>query len=342
MKLPEGLGIKLTVGIPTYNRREYLADSLRSVLMQLGPYKDVVEVLVSDNHSELPAEDIVKALSAEYDYPVRYVYQPENIGMEPNFRYVIENARGEYIHVMSDDDIVMPFFYPTFMPYILSGTYGMLSTDNIAGAVGSSIVGYNPHAGMTAELIEVSAEEYIKKAMFRNGLISTVIFNKGVWDAAPAGIDYSRYYLYQTLAHELLGTLKFGKPCVVCTFPMVFLRTEVGISYSDEKYDSYILGILALYKDLDAELPGIYEYAFNKRYRGMPYYREFRSMGLQRGHYRHMLPKYLEYFKGDDGRWLKFWLKTPAVKFMVRHHNVVDRIGFHLLRLRRRFSSNKD
>lgn len=310
--------------------------------MQLGPYKDVVEVMVSDNHSDHPAEDIVKSLSEEYGIPVKYVYQETNIGMEPNFRFLIENAKGEYIHVMSDDDILMPFFYPTFMPYILTGDYGMLTTDRIEGTLGAVQVCSNPCAGMTADLRVYPVEEYIRKAMFRNGLISSVIFHKDVWRAADKDREYARYHLYQTLAHQLFGALKYHKDCVLCTFPMVFMRCEGGNSYSETQYDSYILATLSLYKDLDQVLPGVYEYAIKSRYTGMPYYKEFRQLGLQRAHYREKLPEYLEHFKGDDARWLKFWLKTPAVKFMVRHYRLVDKIGLHLLRLRRKFSSVKD
>lgn len=311
--------------------------------MQLGPYKDVVEVMVSDNHSDHPAEDIVKSLSEEYGIPVKYVYQETNIGMEQNFRFLIENARGEYIHVMSDDDILMPFFYPTFMPYILTGDYGMLSTDSIGGFLGEKGGQYNMYTRMTADFREYTCEEYVRKSMFRCGLISNVIFNKKVWEASLSHKNYARYHLYQTLAHELLGVMKYGRNCVLCTFPMVFmLRQRGGRLYDNEMFDSFILGRLSLYKDLDAMVPGIYEYAMNDRYRGMPYCQDFRMMGLQRAHYREKLPEYLEHFKGDDARWLKFWLKTPAVKFMVRHYRLVDKIGFHLLRLRRKFSSVKD
>lgn len=92
---------RLTVGLPVYNGEKYLAQSLDALLGQ--SYKDF-ELVISDNASTDGTADICQRY-AQQDSRVRYIRQPENIGLAPNHNVVVDQARGELFKWASNDDL---------------------------------------------------------------------------------------------------------------------------------------------------------------------------------------------------------------------------------------------
>jgi tetratricopeptide (TPR) repeat protein len=96
-----------TVVIPVYNRVEYLLECLASVLVQWPGVADM-EILVMDNASTTPIFEWVNSLAGGI---VRYYRNPQNIGGTANYNAGISLARGQWVHVLHDDDCVLPGFY---------------------------------------------------------------------------------------------------------------------------------------------------------------------------------------------------------------------------------------
>jgi glycosyltransferase involved in cell wall biosynthesis len=104
----DGRGIFLSICVPTYNRAEWLArcfDQLAEMVAK-SEFRNRLEVVVSDNHSTDDTPAVVtaalEALSALC--PVRAYTQPVNVGAEPNFKFLYDVARGEYVWLCADDD----------------------------------------------------------------------------------------------------------------------------------------------------------------------------------------------------------------------------------------------
>jgi glycosyltransferase involved in cell wall biosynthesis len=93
---------KVSICIPTYNRRCMFRATLWSVLRQT--YTDF-DVTISDNASE---EDIEAEVAATRDPRVRYIRQPVNLGDAANFRALQTMARGEYVLFLCSDDLLLP------------------------------------------------------------------------------------------------------------------------------------------------------------------------------------------------------------------------------------------
>jgi glycosyltransferase involved in cell wall biosynthesis len=91
---------KVSICIPTYNRKEYLQETLASILAQT--YKNYEIVIVDDGSTDGTAE-MIKTL----DYPVTYHWQ-ENAGDASARNKLIELAKGEYISFIDSDDLLMP------------------------------------------------------------------------------------------------------------------------------------------------------------------------------------------------------------------------------------------
>lgn len=92
----------LEVFILTYNRSEYLKQSIESVLA--SSFKDFTLTVV-DNCSTDDTEQVVKSYS---DPRLRYVKHPENIGGINNINSAIKMSTGDYIVLFHDDDKMTP------------------------------------------------------------------------------------------------------------------------------------------------------------------------------------------------------------------------------------------
>jgi glycosyltransferase involved in cell wall biosynthesis len=101
---------KVSVLIPNYNYARFIGEAIESVLNQT--YTDF-ELLIVDNHST----DNTDAVVAPYlkDTRVRFIKNPRNIGMVPNFNKCLELAKGEYIKFLLSDDIFHPELLSKFV-----------------------------------------------------------------------------------------------------------------------------------------------------------------------------------------------------------------------------------
>jgi glycosyltransferase involved in cell wall biosynthesis len=101
--------ISVTIGIPTYNRLGYLKEAVSSALAQTYPN---IEILISQNpHSDCDVReeiaDYCRSLAGVYPR-VRYQLRPANLGPPENHRWVFENAGGDYVMLIGDDDRLLP------------------------------------------------------------------------------------------------------------------------------------------------------------------------------------------------------------------------------------------
>lgn len=103
--------IRLSFCIPTYNRADYIGQTLTSVVDQIieGGWTDCIEICVSDNASTDATDEVIQNFQA--DHPsVRLVYSKncENLGADRNYLRVVELASGEYCWLFGSDDTLVP------------------------------------------------------------------------------------------------------------------------------------------------------------------------------------------------------------------------------------------
>jgi glycosyltransferase involved in cell wall biosynthesis len=98
-----------SVMVPTYNpRARYLEQTLRSVLQQdPGPEQMQIEV-VDDCSPAGPLVECVRHVAADR---IRVHCEPKNRGLAGTWNRCIERARGEWVHILHQDDVVLPGFY---------------------------------------------------------------------------------------------------------------------------------------------------------------------------------------------------------------------------------------
>lgn len=93
--------MKVSVLIPTYNRREYILDAIRSVIAQ--DYDDMEIIVVDDGSVDGTEEALEPFLHA-----IRYL-RTENQGPALARNVGMQAARGDYIAYLDSDDLYYPF-----------------------------------------------------------------------------------------------------------------------------------------------------------------------------------------------------------------------------------------
>ncbi|MGB7712280.1 MAG: FkbM family methyltransferase [Microcoleus sp.] len=101
-----------SVMIPTYNRVKYLEQALKSVLQQI-PNSEEMQIEVVNDCSNQSIQDEMEALVKNIGGGrVNFYRHPEqDIGQTAIFNLCIERAQGEWVHILHDDDVVLPGFY---------------------------------------------------------------------------------------------------------------------------------------------------------------------------------------------------------------------------------------
>lgn len=96
-----------TVIVPTHRRNHFLPQTLGSILAQdPGPERMQIEVMDDDPNSDTRA--LVRELGRDR---IGYTRQPRNVGLFRNANDGIRRARGEWLHILHDDDWTLPGFY---------------------------------------------------------------------------------------------------------------------------------------------------------------------------------------------------------------------------------------
>ncbi len=94
---------KISVIIPTYNRRAILKKTINAYTHQSAD-NQILEILVVDDGSTDGTRELVSEFAATSDVPVRYLHQ-ENSGLAAARNHGLREARGELV-LLTDDDII--------------------------------------------------------------------------------------------------------------------------------------------------------------------------------------------------------------------------------------------
>jgi glycosyltransferase involved in cell wall biosynthesis len=91
-----------SICIPNYNYEKYIGETIRSVLDQ--SCQDF-EIIVADNCSTDGSLEVVRQFK---DPRIKLAINPYNIGFAPNLDKATENAIGQFIILLSSDDLMAP------------------------------------------------------------------------------------------------------------------------------------------------------------------------------------------------------------------------------------------
>lgn len=167
---------KVSICIPTYNRKDYLRETIESVFAQT--YKDYEVVVVDDGSTDGTAE-MIKNIGL----PIRYYWQ-ENSGDAAARNKMIKLAQGEFITFVDSDDLLINDAIERMM--------------NVMEAEGGEVIVYGPYhridqnGHVYGRFKSRQYSGHITKHLFQNIFVYTCgsMFPKNVLETA-GGFDTS-------------------------------------------------------------------------------------------------------------------------------------------------------
>jgi GT2 family glycosyltransferase len=98
-----------SVMIPTYNPNlNYLEQSLGSVLEQAPAAQHMQIELIDDGSTNFDPQPFLHNIAGSR---VSFYRQPQHMGIGGNWNTCLERARGHWVHLLHQDDLVVPGFY---------------------------------------------------------------------------------------------------------------------------------------------------------------------------------------------------------------------------------------
>lgn len=198
----------LTIAIPTYNRANFLAEALDSIIPQL-PDDSSVEILICSNASTDATDSLVSRYMQDHNC-IRYLKNERNLGIDGNIHRVISEARGRYTHLMSDDDLLLPDSFQNII--------NLISEYPVADFFFLNVRGFKDVDGQRSYFPDVFSirenrefhdpNQFIEYIWVYSTFMSSFLFRTAAWNGIALrrnyiGTDiYLTYVLFEILAHN--------------------------------------------------------------------------------------------------------------------------------------------
>ena len=96
----------LSLCFPTYNRGWCMKEQIERLMTCPKEVLDKMEIIISDNCSTDDTQQIVQD-AMDQGFNCRYIRNETNLGMDGNFVSCFRKAKGRYVWLLGDDDIII-------------------------------------------------------------------------------------------------------------------------------------------------------------------------------------------------------------------------------------------
>jgi glycosyltransferase involved in cell wall biosynthesis len=124
--------LRITVGIPTFERLDYLKEAVVSA-QELR--HDDLEILISDDGTGREIGKWAHDIQA-VDPRVRYRKNAHRLGLAGNWNSILDHATGHYVVIIGDDDRLLPRFIEALRPHLELGITVAFSSHYLIDASG--------------------------------------------------------------------------------------------------------------------------------------------------------------------------------------------------------------
>lgn len=220
----------LTIAIPTYNRCDYLSQLVPALWAQVSAYRNLVDIVVSDNASTDDTAAVADRLQAQ-GYEFRYLRRPVNIGMDGNFIATLEVVETRYCWLLGDDDVPVPGTLPSLLGALSQIQPDLLYLNSawFPNAFEASV----PNADTSIPSEPIDVVEFTRRTNYWLTFISSVVFDLAHYRRlAPQGPTAE--FRGTTLAqlHWVFLLLKYGSKFVISNGPVIMATGNNSGGYS--------------------------------------------------------------------------------------------------------------
>lgn len=182
----------LSICIPTYNRVDFLKQSVESIICSIEFSNADVEIVISDNCSSDNTENYCKYLTQKYSF-IKYFRNDENV-VELNFYFCIQRATSKFVWVFGDDDLISNNAISEVLNYITKGHNLLILNYSIYDEKVENILKKN-YLSISQNQVINNHDELLMRLNLKLGFISCVIFQRADYLKMSLEI-YDRYRTY--------------------------------------------------------------------------------------------------------------------------------------------------
>jgi abequosyltransferase len=185
--------IKLSVCITTYNRGNFIAETLDSLMPQLN---SKIELIVVDGCSPDNTEDVMREYVAKHP-EVQYYREQENSGIDKDYDKAVGYARGDYCWLMTDDDLIRPNAIKTIFTKLNGINDLVLVNAEVATADFSKTLDHKLIKIDTDQsYIESDSDRFMSEAGHGLSFIGCVIIKRALWLARERTTYYGSLFIH--------------------------------------------------------------------------------------------------------------------------------------------------
>ena len=209
-------GLRVSVLVPTFNRANYIAECLDSLLAQTMP---ALEIIVIDDGSE----DGTAQLLQRYGDRIRYI-RKENGGKPTAVNLGLSMAQGELIWIFDDDDVALPDAIASRVQTLASAPEaGFVFSPHYYGTDGADgKIAIGPLHQFPAYNADSFLYELMKGCFFH---LATALVRKEAY-LAVGGFDVG---LLSSEDYDMQLRLARAYPMVCCPQPSFIFRQHAGL-----------------------------------------------------------------------------------------------------------------
>jgi len=245
--------LELSICIPTYNRARLLEECLDAILSQAVENASV-EILISDNKSTDNTRHLVQQYQMKYPF-IRYFCNTKNVDFDGNIIVCIEQAQGEYISFVSDDDLAVPEMYRRILEEI------RLKRPSIIYLNHHPFFENNPKKRLPDLLVS-------KDRLFQNGKDFFLFCGLGFISSLIVRSDLARKYIPQAknglfgqAQLEIVSRIALSNEGPFLFLGSISIAARASTNLSDDYVTTHVLNVDRLYQKLYAEgLLNSYDY----------------------------------------------------------------------------------
>jgi glycosyltransferase involved in cell wall biosynthesis len=207
----------LSICIATFNRAEYIGETLESIVPQIT---DEVEIVIVDGASTDNTSSVVRRYT-EVCKQINYIRLPAKGGVDQDFCKAVESAKGEYCWLFPDDDLLRPGAVSAVLNEIPKGYSLILLNARVMTKDFSKVLENKRFGNDTNEIYDESKlEQLFLRVIPHISFIGCVVINRDLWMQR----EKKRYFGTEFIHVGVIFQAPLPAPALVVAEPCITIR----------------------------------------------------------------------------------------------------------------------
>lgn len=278
---------RLSICIATYNRADYIGETLESIIPQVT---DEVEIVIVDGASTDGTSDVVRSY-AEACKQIHYIKLPSKGGIDHDFCKAVEHAKGEMCWLFTDDDLLKPNAISIVLDEAKNGYSLIVVNAQVMNKDFSKILeNRRLQMNKNVKYLGSDIELLFRRAISYMSFIGCVVINRDLWLQR----EKNRYFGSEFIHVGVIFQAPLPAPILIVANPYITIRLG-NAQWVPRSFEIWMFkwpNLLYSFKHISEKARQ--EYQPTQPWRRLKTIISFRAQGM------YSLKEYLKWFTSND------------------------------------------